>query len=420
MNQVTSDLTVRDDVKLNSAQAEQKLYIADYGDLRDTGTDGTMSSAKLDDAGGQDWTTLGVDTDDDVCVLSNVGGGTTAGTYEITAVHATDGITLSPDPGDGTCSYRIERGPKIYTPSTDTISLWTATSGKGEVPTGCPLIARYLDRVVLGGADIAPHVWYMPRVGDPLDWDYSQTDAQAAVAGTTADAGVPGDPLTAFVSFSDDYLIMACKDSLWRMSGNPAAGGMLDNLSQTIGIVDQDAWCMGPNGELIFLSLNGLYQMAPGGNSYPQPLSHDILPQELKHVDVKVNEVNMEYDVADRGVHIFLTPETSNTRVHYWFDWDNKTFWPVTLNSDHEPTETTAYEGTAVEDSGVILGCRDGFIRRFSHLAGDDCGIAFTSYVMIGPIPMAPQGMVGRIIRADAIMAEESGDVTWSWHPGLT
>jgi hypothetical protein len=420
MTQVTSNLTVRDDAKLNSAQTAQKLYIADYGDLRDTGTDGTMSGAKLDDAGAQDWTTLGIDTDSDVCVLSAVGGGTTAGTYAITAVHATDGVTLSPDPGDGTCSYRIERGPKIYDPLTDTISLWIATSGKGSVPTGCPLIARYLDRICLGGADIAPHVWYMPRAGDPLDWDYSQTDAQAAVAGTTAEAGVPGDPLTAFVPFSDDYLVMGCMDSLWRMTGNPAQGGRLDNLSQTIGIIDQDAWCLGPNGELIFLSRNGLYQMVPGGNSYPQPISHETLPKEMKHVDTKVYEVNLEYDVADRGVHVYMTPDSPNGRVHYWYDWDNKTFWPVTLDGEHEPTVTTAYEGTAVEDSGVLLGCRDGKLRRFSHLAGNDCGTAFTSYVMIGPIPLASQGNVGRTIKMDGVLAAESGAITWSLHPGLT
>ena len=60
------DLTVRDDVSLQATQSGQKLYIADYGDLRDTGTDGTVTDSNLDDAGAQDWTTLGIDTDSDV------------------------------------------------------------------------------------------------------------------------------------------------------------------------------------------------------------------------------------------------------------------------------------------------------------------------------------------------------------------
>lgn len=413
-----TDLSIRDDVPISSAQNAQDLYIADFGDLRDTGTDGTMSGALLDDSGGQDWTTLGIDTDSDVCVLSAVGGGTAAGTYEITVVHATNGITLSPDPGDGTCSYRIERGPKIYTPLTDTITLQIATTG--QVPTGCPLITRYLGRIMFGGAEIAPHVWYASRQYDPLDFDYAQTDSQRAVAGTSSDAGVPGDPLTALFSFSDDYCIMGCMTSIWRLAGDPAYGGHLDNLSQKVGIIDRDAWCVGPGGELVFLSLGGLYAVQPGGNSYPIPLSEQILPQEFKNIDPKVSTIILEYDVADRGIHIFITENQSNSRVHWWFDWDSKTFWPVTLQSDHEPTAVCSMQATAIEESGVILGGRDGYLRRFSGLAGNDCGTAFSSYVMIGPIPLAQDDYIGTVIGVDATMATSSGDVTWSLRPSNT
>jgi hypothetical protein len=418
--QVTTNLTLRSDTKVKAVQSGQVLYIADYGDLRDSGTDGTMSGAKLDDAGAQDWTTLGIDTDSDVCVLSSVGGNTTAGTYAITAVHATNGITLSPDPGDGTCSYRIERGPKIYDPVADTLTLWTATSGKGQVPTGCPLIARFNDRVILGGAEIAPHVWYMPRQGDPLDWDYAQTDSQRAVAGTASEAGVPGKPLTAFVDFSDDYVLLCCLTEIWRMAGDPAYGGALENVSRAIGVIDEDAWCIGPSGEVVFMSLNGLYSLTPGGNSYPIPLSQAVLPRELLNIDPKQYEVNLEYDVVDNGIHIFLTPDSSNTQTHWWFDWQTKTFWPLTLAADHEPLVTCAYESTTIEDSGVILGGRDGYLRRFTKLSGNDCGTAFSSYIVIGPFPLAADGLVGRVVAMDGQLALESSDVTWALQPALT
>ncbi len=422
---VTSDLSVRSDVRLNYAQIGQDLYIADYGNLRDTGTDGTISgsdgsTAILDDVAAQNWTTLGIDTDSDVCVVSNVGGGTTAGTYAITTVHATNGITLSPDPGDGTCSYRIERGPKIYDTSAGTISLWFATSGKGQVPTGCPLVSRWLDRAVLSGAEIAPHVWYMSRAGDEFDFDYSLTDSQRAVAGTNAEAGVPGDPIVAHIPHSDDYFIFGCLDSLWRMAGDPAFGGSLDALSRTIGVVGPNAWCIGPSSELIVLSKSGVYAVNPGGNSYPVPLSEGPLPAELKSVDTNVLNVQLEFDVADRGVHIFLTPDSSNTRLHWWLDFDNKAFWPLTLASGHEPTATCALNATATEETGILLGCRDGKLRRFSSLAGNDTGSAFTSYVIIGPIPLAVDSRVGRLLSMDAVLAEGSSDVTWALQPALT
>jgi len=416
---ISSNLTVRSDVPLMAAQSGQKLYIADYGDLRDTGTDGTVSGSDLDDGGGQDWTTLGIDTDSDVCVISNVGGDTVAGTYGIASV-AVGALTLSSAPGDGTCSYRIERAPKVYDPSTDTIAIHSATAGKGQVPTGCPLVSRCFGRIFYSGAEIAPHAWYASRQNDEDDFDYSQTDSQRAIAGTASDTGVPGDPIIAQITHSDDYLIFGCRDSLWRMAGDPAFGGALDAISRTVGIIGQNAWCMGPTGELILLSLNGLYAIAPGGNSYPIPLSEEPLPTELRNIDPNTYAISLEYDVPDRGVHIYLTPESSNTRIHFWFDWDSKTFWPLTLTANHEPTATCAMQGTAIEDSGVILGCRDGRLRRFSNLAGNDCGTAFSSYVVIGPIPLAKDSYVGSVVSMEAVLAENSGNVTWTLHPALT
>jgi len=415
---VGTALDVRDDTLLTAAQNGQKLYIADYGDLRDTGTDGVVTGAVLDDAAGQGWDALNIETDNDVCVISNSQGGTVDGTYKIVSVHDTDGITLDSSPGNGTCAYRIERGPKVYDPSADTLTLHTASDG--QVPTGCPLVVNYLDRVVLAGADIAPHVWYMSRKSDPDDWDYAQSDSNAAVAGTSTTAGMPGNAITALAVYSDDYLIIGCRDSLWRMRGDPGYGGVLDLLSNAVGILGANAWCAGPEGELVFLSSSGLYALAPGGNSAPIPLSVDVLPEEFNGIDPLTTTVSLEYDSVDRGIHIFLSPDSSNQRVHWWFDWGRKTFWPLTIESDYEPLCTCRLMSTAVEDSGVILGCRDGILRRFSGLAEADCGTTFTSYVNIGPVALAADGMFGSVLVMQATMASGSGDVTWSTHPATT
>jgi hypothetical protein len=417
MTQVSTNLSVRDDVHLTAVQSGQDLYIADYGDVRASGTDGVVSGATLDAASYGDWSTLGISTYDDVVVITNVGGATVAGTYKIQSVAAGQ-VTLTASPGDGTCSYRIERAPKVYDPSAGTVVQMTATTG--QVPTGNPLIARYNDRIVLAGAEIAPHVWYMSRQGTPLDWDYSQTDSQRAVAGTASEAGTPGSPITALISHSDDYLIIACRNEIWRLRGDPAFGGALDSLSSTVGIIGPDAWCLGPSGELIFLSLDGLYALPPGGNSFPISLSREVLPREFLNIDPNMQEVLLEYDVHGRGVHIFLTPVSSNARIHWWFDWERKTFWPVSLYSDHEPTATCQSQATAIEESGVILGGRDGKLRRPSDLAGCDVGQTFSSYAVIGPIALNADGFLGRIMAMDAVMASTSGSVTWNLYDALT
>lgn len=416
LNIVTSDLTVRDDVSLTAAQNGQKLFIADYGDLRAEGTDGVVSGATLDSATYADWTAQGILTDDDVCVISLPAG--SAGTYQIASV-AAGAVTLTESPGDNTdCTFRIERAPKVYDPDAGTLAMLFATAG--QVPTGCPLVCRYNGRILLAGAQIAPHVWYACRQNDEEDWDYAQTDSQRAMAGTNSDVGTPGKAMTAMFTHSDDYCIMGCKDEIYRMRGDPAFGGSIGRLSSLVGIVDMNAWCIGPAGELVFLSLDGVYVLPPGGDSMPMSMSREKLPKELLNVDATDTIVTMEYDVEKRGVHIYLTPVTPGTPTHWWLDWENKTFWPVTLPSTMEPTAACTYQSTETGDSGVLLGGRDGTIRRYDDSAEDDNGTNFSSYIDIGPIPLGPDGATGIVASMNGVLAESSNDVTWSVHPGLT
>ncbi len=418
MTVVSSSLSVRSDVGLTVAQSGQKLYIADYG-LRVNGTDGvtTTSPDTLDAASVSDWTAHGITPVDDVAVITGVGGATTAGTYAISSV-ASGALTLASDPGIGTCTFRIERAPKVFDPSDNSIVIMAATTG--QTPAGCPLIARYLDRIFMAGAEDAPHAWFCSRAGDPLDWDYSQEDVRRAVLGTASEAGVPGEAVTALIAHSDDYLIIACRNELWRMRGDPAFGGSLNNLSRTVGIIGQNAWCLGPVGELIFLTLDGVYALAPGASTDPIPMSRGKLPEEFNNIDPNQMEILLEYDVKRQGVNIFLTSKSANTRKHWWIDWAGKGFWPVSLETTHEPTATCILQGIAVEDDGVILGGRDGYLRRFSHLSETDCGTAFSSYVLVGPISLASDMGEGAVVAMSGVLAIGSADVTWSLQPGST
>jgi len=414
---VSSSLTMNDSVQLCSAQEGQQLYVADYGDVVAHGTDGTVSGTTFDATSYADWTTVAVDPHDMVVVVSAVQGTAVAGTYAIQSV-AAGSITLATTAGSGACSYRVERAPKVYDPLLGTITIAAATTG--QFPTGCPLICRYMNRIVVAGAEIAPHVWYMARQGDPTDWDFSQEDEQAAVAGTSSAAGVPGDAITALAPHSDDYLIIGCRNSLWRLRGDPASGGQLDSLSHSIGIIGPKAWCIIPSGEIVFLSMDGLYALDAGGDSFPVSLSRDTLPRELQNLNPDMLTISLEYDLQGQGIHIFVTPVSSNACIHWWMDWNRKSFWPLTLTSGHEPMATCALQATAIEESGVILGGRDGVLRRYNDLAEDDCGTSFTSYAVCGPIALNSDSSIGRLLSLDAVLGEGSGPVTWSMSPSLT
>lgn len=416
MNAVASNCSLRSDVPLQAVQSGQKLYIADYGEVAASGDDGVVSGAELSAASVTDWTDTDANVYDYVVVINNVGGDTVEDTYQIDSI-AAGALTLTTSPGDGTCSYRVERAPKIFDPIAGTLTLFTASTG--QVPTGCPLISNYLDRIVLSGAEIAPHVWYMARKSDEDDWDYSQEDVSRAVAGTDSAAGMPGQAIVAQVVHSDDYMIFGGVTTLWRMRGDPAYGGTLDQVSHKIGIASATSYCFGPSAELVFLSNDGVYALGAGGDAVPIPVSGDTLPKDLKNFNNNTTIGMMEFDIDGRGVWIFTTRRTwtfaaSSTQIHWWLDWGTKAFWPVQfVLEDHEPLVVHYLNSDNIENNGVVLGVRDGRLRKFHSLAESDTGQEFSSYVRIGPVPLAKDSFTGAIVSIDAELAEDSGDVDW-------
>lgn len=430
LKEITSSVNLNDKLQLEATQLGMELYIADYSDVRAIGADGSLNSAGdqlSSDSNISDWTTLGIDTNTDVVVISDPQDGTKAGTHKISSV-STDYITLATSATDGTsgsCSYRIERAPKVFDPISETISILSATSG--QVPTGNPLICRFRGRLVVAGADIAPHVWYMSRANDPQDWDYSKTDAQRAVAGTLSEAGIPGEPINALIPWRDDYLIFGCQDSLWKMRGDPAAGGRLDVLSTNIGIISPRAWCLGPEGELYFLSRDGMYVVSPAGNSPPTQISREKMPRELLQINPAYYHIEMAYDEVGQGVHLYISakersipsdPET--TAMHWWVDVADFTFWPMSHYIAYEPFSCYPYYAFSRNDYSVILGGRDGYLRRFNFQANTDDGLSFASHVFIGPLMLGESIWNGVLMELLAVVGEASGKLDWQVYVGAS
>jgi len=243
--------------------------------------------------------------------------------------------------------------------------------------------------MVLAGDIANPQLWYMSRLGNPLDWDYGQLsagDTGSAISSANADAGAIGEEITCLVPFSDDYLVFGCTDSLWVLRGDPAYGGQLDSLSRNVGIVSGFAHCTTPTGDMVFLSKDGVYMLsssAGGAVSYPQSISRELIPDELLNVDTTNVHVTMAYDVEFRGVHIMLTSTKSGQAMHYWLDWENKSFWPVQYPYTQEPMALHFVATPFVR--GVLVGCRDGYIRRHDNIYTSDDGTAISSHCVFGP-----------------------------------
>lgn len=422
-------LTLNTDRILQSAERLQKLYIADNGASKAAAANGVVTSGVLDSATYADWTTLSISTNDDVVEVTNVSGATggfVGGTYKITTVHATNGLTLTGASGScTTCTFRVMRGAKVYDPSDNSLALLTTTSTSlGAYPVGCTMVVAYRDRLVFAGDPNAPHAFFASRQGDPLDFNYgaSGSDAGRAVAGTNTAAGGLSEPIKALMTYSDDMLVFGCTNSIYILRGDWATGGDIQRVSSVIGVVGRFAHCVTPNGEMVFLSRDGLYMMPAGGGT-PIEISRQKLPDELINLDSELYDISLVFDVFNRGIHIFISQNESTStfgtsQYHWWFDWENKGFWPLSLPSAQQPRCAIYNSGSSAPDSAVLMGCRDGYIRRFHRYADSDDGTAISSHVRIGPILMGDGYAEGLLSELYATVAQGSGNVTWGLYSG--
>lgn len=243
-----------------------------------------------------------------------------------------------------------------------TLVPWTATVG--TLPADCRIVVAWAGGVWITGDPVTPHVVSGSRTGNIFDWDFaaSATDTAGAFQFTGENEGMVGEPVTALVPFSSDTMLIASADGLWALRGHPRRGGILEKISDKIGILGQGAWTKGPNGELFFMSRMGVATMQPGGNSVPTLLSEKVVPSELvglphSYLDPKIN---LEYDVRWNGVHVTVRGAEAQA---WWLDlsgdggFHEMTFaeYPVTIaRFDSQETEAA---------SGVLYGRDDGIFR---------------------------------------------------------
>lgn len=326
--------------------------------------------------------------------------------------------------GDNTANRQL----CVYDPSANTLGVASPTAG--TIPTKCKLACVAADRLWLAGDD-QTGVWYASRAGDPLDFDYSEDDAQAATSATNARAGsISGEDITALITHTDDCVIFGSVSGIWSMRGNPATSGSLVRLSDRTGVHGADSWAHDAEGYLWLWTQDGLYVMSPGCGSMPMSVSRELLPEELVNLDRDKYTVTLEYDYKARGLHLFVSREPAGTTRHYWIDikmiasGDGKSkpgasFWPMSYEDDYEPFSTHSYRDPGNSLSPVYLGCRDGYIRRFVPTLKQDDGTDFDSWVFLGPFfPGEHAIRDGILTHLIGELARGSGKVNWEVYAG--
>jgi hypothetical protein len=304
---------------------------------------------------------------------------------------------------------------KYYDRSLDTIFDWATTvtnSGSGTLPAGGRLLALYRGRLVISGVVDDPHNWFMSKVGDPFNWNYSPatTTAIDAIAGNNSDAGLVGDIVTALAPFSDDAMIVGADHTIHQMTGDPAAGGTIDLVSDKTGMAFGRAWTKDPDGTMYFWGQEGLFRMAMGQK--PENFSKGRIDRRLRAIDLNQYRVFLEWDTIRATLHVLIAPTDPSMacRVIVW-ESRNDAWWEDQYPTSMGPTAMLAFDGPGADDQAFILGTRDSYLRMIDEEADDDDGTDITSRIRYAPF-IAPNHDTEVVLNGIMpVMAKNSGGV---------
>ena len=309
-----------------------------------------------------------------------------------------------------------------WTTRSVTLRKWMAKTNKGAVPVSAPIIYPFNGRIGLAGSNVeGASQKFEARWGDPYDFDYTAGDAGSAVRSGASGANQIGSPITAVAPAGADYLLIGTQRSTWVQMGDLANGGRIINLSQVSGIQDKTAWCPGPGGEVYYLANDGVRVYIPG-STITDSVTKQPLPKELHNIDRRYFNVLMAYDIDAAGLMLFLAAPERRPVSHFFLHTQTQSIWRVDIDDSVYVTALHKHTTTDAADTCIVLGCRDGRLRRFHDLyEGDDeldgSGLQIVGvlddYVIIGPMMMAPGGEgEGVIARITAVLDSSSGPIT--------
>jgi hypothetical protein len=386
----TASYTIDTTDQLNMFEAFQKVFVVNGSKLGVADFINTKIStsdiAPTDKSAPIKGTLLTYDGDPDATMVvdyvtaadgaADIYGYVTSGTIPSTAVV----LTGTNESGTPTAvSFTKTAVAPVSNPHWYQWTVYPSASGTdfGIMPVKAYLGCLYRGRGVLSGNPNAPNQWYMSRIANLYDWDYSATDAMSAVAGQDADAGELGDIIRALVPYKDDILIFGCATSMWYLRGDPMSGGSIDSFDLTIGIFGANSWCIDGEGSFYFWGSGGIYRSSIEGGviSKPSLITGILLPNIIKDTaaDPSTHRICMGYDRKRLGIVITITKLSDGTSSNWWYDLRTQGFFPESYPTASGAYSLFNYQANSDTYSGLLLGCKDGYVRKFNDsLKGDN------------------------------------------------
>lgn len=254
----------------------------------------------------------------------------------------------------------------------------------GSLPTNVTGVVLWRDRLTFYGDRLSPQNFYMSRLGVYTDFDYSQIDPAAAFAGNASTAGHIGDPIVSMIPFADDQILIAGDHNLWMMRGDPGAGGAIDLMSDSIGILGQFAWCKAPDGTVYFAGTGGLFKVR--AETFAEIISERY--PFFNGLNRTSNYILLAWDRDRQGMWIMATPVNTSASLNrnLWYDGRTDGYFGMGWPDTYGPICVTVYDGDGPTQRTLLMGGRAGLIFQSSDSFYDDDGQAFNSAVTMGPV----------------------------------
>jgi hypothetical protein len=269
-----------------------------------------------------------------------------------------------------------------------------------------------------------PNQWYATRQNNPLDLDTSEEDVQAAISSQTSEAGLVADSLIALIRWKDNYLLFGLANAFYILRGGSTGSGAVSSITTETGIFSPESYCFDSEGNLYVVGLTGFFKfpngMATSGVSIDN-VSFRLMPNFFKDLKLnrKTDKVVLGFDRENYTVHVCISTQDGSWGQNFAYDIKNDAILPDFIPAAKMAASYLYVSNYKSNNSGLLMGSYDGYIRRFNPLAKSDDGTAIESGVLFGPVT------INQLIRANIkikeiqiILSEDSDGATWELYQG--
>ena len=277
----------------------------------------------------------------------------------------------------------------------------------------------YRGRGFLGGDTSNPGAFYMSRQGNLFDFAYAADDEQSPIAGTGTHYGKLGDSIKSVIPYAEDYAVLGCSQSIWIITGDPASGGQMQELTRIENCFSSDSWCLDDSGRLYILGTGSLIRISDFGRTL-ENLTRDVLPNYIRelNLDEESKRVACWYDKVNNGILFSITDRYTNENNSIWFDLRTGGLFLEEYPQKIAPYSMAFYESENVHYRKLVLGCADGILRIHepsnkadivsSPVSASISYSAIESYIVCGPLQFS-ENRVRDYILTDLVIVSAGG-----------